>query len=160
MNTPNCQAAMKELTNVHKAFTSFQSSQVDYKTQIHEALKEIKDSQGKLQNVSISGHDGGGEFSGFKSNINRNELQNIMSKYKDINEVSSLLLLGCYTGTQKEVIEWKSIFPKAKVIAGHDGSAPLADRPQGHQYIADILTKEKQLSKQAEEKKITGLRRS
>lgn len=77
-----------------------------------------------------------------------------MKDYGDINEVKSLLLLGCYTGTQNEVMEWKNIFPKTKMIGGYDGSAPLSDRPQGHKYITDLLMKEKQLSSYADHKKL------
>lgn len=150
----SCDAVKVEAQKASKAFLDFSSKQPNIDKGVKEALEEVKQSKGRLQNFTISGHDGGGSFGGNKGSFSRQELSQIMRDYQDINDVTSLLLLGCYTGTQFEVMEWKNIFPKTKLIGGYDGSAPLADRPQGHQYIADILMKEKQLSKQADEKKL------
>jgi hypothetical protein len=86
--------------------------------------------------------------------MSREELKELMKDYGDINEAQSLLLLGCYTGVQKEILEWRGIFPKARLIAGYDGSAPLSDKPLGHQYITEILLKEKDLYSQADQKQL------
>lgn len=64
------------------------------------------------------------------------------------------MLLGCYTGVQKEILSWKSIFPNVRMIGGYDGSAPLSDKLAGHTYLEDLLSKEKKLIQQADEKKI------
>lgn len=146
-------SAVKEATS---KMGSFIKSQPQIQDGIREALNEIKAKNGKLQVFTISGHDGGGHFGGNKGGFGRQELQDIMKDYEDINNTSSILLLGCYTGVQKEIYAWKNIFPKARVIAGYDGAAPLADRPQGHQYLSDILLKEKQLLSQADEKKLVN----
>ncbi|MFA5584677.1 MAG: hypothetical protein WDA09_10735, partial [Bacteriovoracaceae bacterium] len=46
------------------------------------------------------------------------------------------------------------IFPKVRMIGGYDGSAPLSDKPMGHHYLEDLLTKEKTLLQQADEKQL------
>ena len=152
--TPECEKLQQDLQNAVSALQAFTASQSSLAIGVEQAMAEIKKSGGKLQNFTISGHDGGGQFGGYKGGISRNDLLEIMKGYEEINEAKSLLLLGCYTGTQNEVMEWKNIFPKTKMIGGYDGSAPLSDRPQGHQYLTDLLLKEKQLSSQADHKKL------
>ncbi|WP_408097839.1 hypothetical protein ACJVC5_02685 [Peredibacter sp. HCB2-198] len=150
----DCSALQAEGQRIDKELQALKRSNKSIKKQTKEALDEIKAAGGKLQNLTISGHDGGGHFGGYKGDFGRYELGEMMKDYKDINEVNSVLLLGCYTGVPKEVIEWKHIFPDIKIIAGYDGSAPLSDKPAGHQYISDILLKEKSLLKNAEQKKL------
>lgn len=70
-----------------------------------------------------------------------------MAEHPELNDVQSLLLLGCYTGVTNEVKNWRAIYPKLKIIGGYDGSAPNSTRPQGHDYISDILLNEKKLVK-------------
>lgn len=152
--TPACKKANEEFQNANTKYQEFLSGQPTLQAGLSKALEEIKASGGTIQNFTISGHDGGGHFGGHKGSVSRRELENILSGYQDINDAKSLLLLGCYTGTQHEVMEWKNLFPKAKLIGGYDGSAPLSDRPQGHKYISDLLLKEKQLSSQADNKKL------
>lgn len=149
-----CKEAQDQLNTAYTKLNEFKSSQKSTSEGVKEALAAIKASKGKLQNLSISGHDGGGSFGGAKGSYGRHELAAVMKEFADINEVKSLMLLGCYTGTQKEVIEWRNIFPQTKLIGGYDGSAPLADKPLGHQYITDILMKEKQLTSQADQKRL------
>jgi hypothetical protein len=138
-----------ENTAVEKAYSelrSYTEKQVPIKDQVAKKLAELNLEKVKLTNVSISGHDGGGSFGGYKGGFSRQDFASIMADYPEMNEVESLLLLGCYTGVRHEVFAWKAIFPKVKLIGGYDGSAPNSTRPQGHQYITDILTKEKKLT--------------
>lgn len=153
---------LKETSNMVKAqeeLPKFQSSQPKTDKAVEEVLKEIRSKKGKVSNLIISGHDGGGEFGGRKGKIDREDLKQIMKKYKDVNDVSTLMLLGCYTGVQQEINEWKNIFPEARMIAGYDDSAPLSDKPVGHQFITEILTKEKKLLAQADQKKLQDFTR-
>ncbi|WPU64865.1 hypothetical protein [Peredibacter starrii] len=150
----DCTSANAEYEKAQQELDKLSRSNKNISKQTQEALAEIKNSGAKLQNLTISGHDGGGHFGGYKGDFGRQELAAIMKNFKDINEVKSVLLLGCYTGVPKEIIEWKHIFPEVKIIAGYDGSAPLSDKPAGHQYISDILLKEKSLLKNAEQKKL------
>lgn len=149
-----CSVEMKRYSDAIEASKKFVGSQRNINDQVQSSLEEIKNSGAKLQNITISGHDGGGIFSGHKGEFSREDFAKLLKNFPEINEVKSLLLLGCYTGVPKEVIEWKHIFPNIKIIAGYDGSAPLSDRPHGHQYISDILLKENLLLKNADQKKL------
>ncbi len=150
----DCSSLEQELYATVNKLDKFKMDQPSIEEGIKEALSQIKEKKGKLKNFTISGHDGGGSFGGNKGGFDRFQLAEMIGEYQDINEVSSVLLLGCYTGVQNEIYAWKKIFPKARLIAGYDGSAPLADRPQGHEYLSDILLKEKDLLKNADEKKL------
>lgn len=154
---PECESQRNALNVSRQKQEEFINKQVPLKTQINEEMKALSAEKVKLTSVSISGHDGGGHFGGEKGSFSRSSMQYLMSEYPELNEVESVLLLGCYTGVQKEVSAWKSIFPKIRVIGGYDGSAPLAERPQGHQYIRDILTKEKSLKKISTPKSLNAM---
>jgi hypothetical protein len=156
-----CKSAKKDCHELERksdeattALMDFTAKQKAISKKVEDAFGELKDSGAKIQSFTISGHDGGGHFGGLKGTIDRERLSAMLSRHPEINEVKSLLLLGCYTGVQKEILSWKNIFPQVKLIAGYDGSAPLADRPQGHQYLFDLLMKEKNLLIQSEEKKL------
>lgn len=150
----NCESLQKEYTDAQIELIHRREREGDLDILLKKELKEIRNSKAKLSNFIISGHDGGGNFGGHKGSLSREDIDKIMEDFKDINDVSTLMLLGCYTGVQKEIAQWKGIFPKVKMIAGYDGSAPLSDKPMGHHYLEDLLTKEKNLLKQADEKKL------
>ncbi len=135
---------------------NFQAQQKPISDQLKEALTEIKTKKGKIKSFAISGHNGGGHFGGAKGSLGRQEIGTMLSEVPEINDVTSILLLGCYTGVKAEVANWKGIFPRASLIAGYDGSAPAYSRPQGHQYIEDILVKEKKLTGLKDVKKINA----
>ena len=140
-----CQKQYDTYKEASKKLGEFRYKQKTIPEQVEARLEELNKEKIKLTNVSLSGHDGGGHFGGDKGSISRQDIASLMGKYPDINKVESLLLLGCYTGVQREVAAWKGIFPQVKLIGGYDGSAPLSHRPQGHAYIANILNKEKAL---------------
>ena len=151
----NCSAQMKTLSDASAKQMSFTSQHQDINSQLEDTLKEIKAKNGKVKSMIISGHDGGGQFGGEKGGSGRGMIGPLMAKYPEINDVQSLLLLGCYTGVQQEVMQWKMIFPNVHLIGGYDGSAPLSDRPQGHKYITDLLAKERSLTTQADARRLT-----
>ncbi|WPU64867.1 hypothetical protein [Peredibacter starrii] len=159
-STTACRDVQVAFRQSYEKMEKFRLSQPKIETGTDEALKEIKSKNGKLNNLIISGHDGGGEFGGAKGRMSREDLSKAMAKYKDINNVSTLMLLGCYTGVQKEIIEWKNIFPDVRMIGGYDDSAPLSDKPAGHQFITELLTKEKALIANADQKKLQNFTRA
>lgn len=156
----SCQKESDNYTKAREKLYAFQGSQPSTDKATEEVLKEISAKKGTLSSLIISGHDGGGTFGGTKGEIKREDLKQIMKKYEDVNDVSTLMLLGCYTGVQQEIIEWKNIFPEARMIAGYDDSAPLSDKPAGHQFITELLTKEKMLLEQADQKRIQDFTRA
>lgn len=158
--TSNCDQLTARASQAYVELENFKNSQKSTRESTKEALDELKAQNAKMKTFIISGHDGGGSFGGSKGNFSRHELATLMKDYDEINEVQSLMLLGCYTGVQKEVIEWKNIFKDARLIAGYDGSAPLSDKPLGHQYITEILTKEPQLLAQANQSRLQAYARA
>jgi hypothetical protein len=120
-------------------------------TQIRNELKTLKEQGGKVVNFTISGHDGGGTYSGHKGELDRAGIQEIFADYPEVNGVKSIMLLGCYTAVPNEVMHWKAIFPEAKLIAGYDGIAPASDKIAGHRYLEDLLRKENTILSQASE---------
>ncbi len=153
-NSGNCAEIAETTRTSHLKLMDLSASQPKIKEQIREQLKELKASNAKIQNVTVSGHDGGGSYGGYKGDFSRDELEEVIKEFPEINDVQSLMLLGCYTGVQKEILSWKSIFPNVRMIGGYDGSAPLSDKLAGHTYLEDLLSKEKKLIQQADEKKI------
>ena len=141
----SCLQEERALDKAYSAFKNFKDKQPSIADQIRESLNELRKTNSKLVNFSISGHDGGGHFGGEKGNFNRGEIADILQEFSEVDQTLSLLLLGCYTGVAKEVKEWRKIFPKVKLIGGYDGVAPRSTRPQGHAYIRDILLHEKKL---------------
>lgn len=152
----NCAEIAETTRNSHLKLMDLSGNQPSIKEQIKEQLKELKENKAKIQNVTISGHDGGGSYGGYKGDFSREELGEVIKEFPEINDVQSLMLLGCYTGVQKEILSWKSIFPNVRMIGGYDGSAPLSDKLAGHTYLEDLLTKEKKLIQQSDEKKINN----
>lgn len=133
------------------------SKQPSFKDQIIEALDSFRANKATIENFIISGHDGGGTYSGFKGSVSRDGIGDLLKDYSDVNQAKSVLLLGCYTGVPKEILDWKKIFPDVALIGGYDGSAPLSMRPEGHSYLYDLLMKEKQLISSSNIKKIQSV---
>lgn len=146
----NCKAFETAKEKSFEKFESFKKANPDLSKATSQVVDEIAKSQGKIQQIIISGHDGGGVFSGEKGGISRPDLYSILDEHSATNDVTSLLLLGCYTGTQKEVFDWKKVLPNVRLIGGYDASAPLSDRPHGHKYLADLMLKGKDLLAQTD----------
>jgi hypothetical protein len=150
----NCSKQEKDLEAVTTELHNFNTARPSLNQEIRSQLTELKEQKAQIENFTISGHDGGGSFGGYKGSFNRQELLELMEEFPEVNAVKAVMLLGCYTGVQKEIMEWKAIFPDAKLIGGYDGSAPLSDRPMGHYYLEDLLLKEKEFLKQTDAKKV------
>jgi len=150
----NCDAVSKEYADAQMELLKKREEEGSLKELIKKELEDTRKSNAKVTNFLLSGHDGGGNFGGYKGSVSREDISDIMNEFADINDVSTLMLLGCYTGVQKEIVNWKGIFPKVRMIGGYDGSAPLSDKPMGHHYLEDLLTKEKSLLQQADEKQL------
>lgn len=149
-----CEAAQEKASKTYNDLEEFNQKKGLLPDQTEKALEEIRNTGGKIQTMIISGHDGGGKFGGLKGSFDKNDMKQLMDQFSDINEVKSLLLLGCYTGVQKEILDWKSIFPQIALIGGYDGSAPLAHIPAGHQYLTDLLMKGQSMIEEAKKKNI------
>lgn len=147
---PKCSAATKsELEKLEKEAKADNlrtlAKQPPVSEQLNQELKKLQKKDAILTSFIISGHDGGGFYTGWNSRTNRAEISKVLDQYPDVNKISSLLLLGCYSGVRKEMNNWKSVFPDIRLIAGYDAAAPLGQRPYGHKYISDTLANEAEL---------------
>lgn len=91
----------------------------------------------------ISGHDGGGHFSGKNGDLTRKQILDQFQNRPRLREsIQSLYLLGCYTGTTQELSLWNGIFPNASFVSGYEGQAPLNFRTKGLEYLRSSLQRE------------------
>lgn len=153
----SCTDLVTKAEEAQSKYEEFLKNQKPYKDQIRDEFQKIQNDKAKLENFTISGHDGGGDFGGKKARIGRSEIQDVVKDFPDINNVKSVLLLGCYTGVPKEISQWMQVFPDLKLMGGFDGSAPLAFRPEGHDYFYNLLTQERQLTTTADQKRIQSV---
>lgn len=151
---PRCVELYKKTSEAQNRLEEFKSKSPTISEALKATLKEIKEKNGKIESLVISGHDGGGHFGGSKGSFGRHELEVLIKDFEGINDIKSIMLLGCYTGVQKEMGEWKRLFPQVRLIGGYDDSAPLSTRPQGHKYLSELLSKEKSLYKMSDENKL------
>ena len=117
---------------------------------VKKSLKSVKDKNLVISTLIVSGHDGGGEVSGdlVKGTFTKPEFFKSFDETfttDEKNNLQTILLWGCYTGTYSETSDWKSQFPSAKAIVGFYDSAPLAIRPSSSDLMSDFLLKEEQL---------------
>ena len=98
----------------------------------------------KYDTLLISGHNGGGQFSG---DINSQKIRLPFSKFQSAIEqntyakenTSTLMLLGCNTANHDQILKWKKMFDNLNILAGYDGKSPFGTRESGHSYIKEIL---------------------
>ncbi len=139
---------------------TFKATLPSAREQLKTELERLKAAGGKLANFIISGHDGGGTYSGHKGEISRGDIGEVLSQFPEVNNVKSVMLLGCYTAVPNEVIHWKQTFPNAKLIAGYDGIAPASDKLAGHQYLEDLLRREPTILAQADQSRLNTFLRT
>ena len=135
-----------------------ESCKTDCRSDLSEKLKELKTKGAAPVSLIISGHDGGGDYSGTKGSLSRTEITSLFNEefpeFK--NTMESLYLLGCYTGVKFEVFSWMAGFPQLKFIAGYEGSAPASDKLAGHSYVQQLMLKEKQITSRKTQAAITA----
>jgi hypothetical protein len=85
----------------------------------------------------ISGHHSGGYFGGEISRLDVVDLETLNIVFPTVfQNVRSVLLLGCETGSQQMVHNvFAPLFPAARVIIGSDGVAPLRDDPRNLHFV-------------------------
>lgn len=123
--------------------------------QFKAGLQHLKTKGMKPTSIILSGHDGGGSYSGETGYLTRKDITKTIEEFPEFKEsVESLYLLGCYTGVKFEVFSWMAAFPKLRLIGGYEGSAPLSARQAGHDYLTALMLQEKKLSAESDSKKI------
>ncbi len=156
----NCERQQATYMASYQRLETFKGTLPSAREQLTTELTAMKASGSKLVNFTISGHDGGGTYSGHKGEISRGDIGEVMAAFPEVNNVKSVMLLGCYTAVPNEVIHWKQSFPNAKLIAGYDGIAPASDKLAGHQYLEDLLRREPTILAQADQSRLNSFLRN
>ena len=121
-----------------------------------EALKKLNAEEGRnVESLVISGHSDGKTIFGVYGTTQREQIQTAFKDLPDEGKsVSSLIMLACYSANPSTVLSWKKNLPGLKMIAGSDASASASDRPAGLKYLKDLLVKVKELTADADQKKL------
>lgn len=111
------------------------------------------------ESLFISGHDGGGSFSGDRNeSFGKSELEDLISEEPKIAENLRVLgLLGCNTANHSQILDWKQTFPNLSFVAGYDGTAPAGNKPAGWNYIKDTILKTDKILLETNEQKIKNI---
>jgi hypothetical protein len=118
----------------------------DYDAELAAFLQTSAASGAKVTSLIVSGHDGGGHYYGDYGETDMAELSNLAKEHPALfSDTSSLLLMGCWSGTPDQVEQWKVVFPKMRVLGGFVGSAPASTRRAAGTYISGLLRGEKNL---------------
>lgn len=103
--------------------------------------------------LTISGHFGGGTFTGNLGSFSVADLERIFKDFPDIRDrVTQLDLLGCYTNTFSQVQSmWRHAFPNARVLVGFYGPSPRGETQKNLDFIHDIVQSQSDLQAVATE---------
>ncbi len=104
---------------------------------IEDIQQEVINMSASINMVVISGHHSGGYFGGEISRLDVVDLETLNIVFPTVfQNVRSVLLLGCETGSQRMVHNvFAPLFPAARVIIGSDGVAPLRDDPRNLRFV-------------------------
>lgn len=121
-----------------------------------ETLKKLNSEDGRnVESLVISGHSDGKTIFGVYGTTQRDDIQTTFKDLPDEGKsVSSLVMLACYSANPSTILSWKKNLPGLKMIAGSDASASASDRPAGLKYLKDLLIKVKELTADADQKKL------
>jgi hypothetical protein len=102
----------------------------------------------------ISGHDGGGSYSGDAGeSMMITEIWETITENPHVEENLQVLgLMGCNTANHSDVSEAITKLSNLAIVAGFDGTAPSQKWVQGRNYIQDIILKTPEILKQKDEK--------
>ena len=123
---------------------------------MQEILKKLNSEQGSnVESLVISGHSDGKTIFGVYGTTQREEIQTAFKDLPDQGKsVTSLIMLACYSANPSTILSWKKNLPELKMIAGSDASAAASDRKAGLKYLRDLLIRVKELTADADEKKL------
>lgn len=141
--SPACQKAASELGEIEAKMFNTPSAKTYDAKKLQEDMAKVKD---KISSVMISGHDGGGNFTGEFGQINSLEFLDSLSKFSQRDNIKSLYLLGCNSATSHTLADlWRKALPKANFIAGYEGIGYLRDNGLGHAFIKNVMAEEQKI---------------
>jgi len=111
----------------------------------HKQLPKILKYRAKInpRTVVISGHHGGGRFSGINGELLRADLKEYVERFPNFfSHEDNLVLRGCYTATIKEVATqngWHTRFANADFIAGYERKAWSSETVYSREFMQYAL---------------------
>jgi len=132
--------------------------QYEYSVDAHNLRKMIAEEikPGQLSSVVISGHSEGQTIFGSVGAIEFFELEKILKETKVKEDIRSVYLWGCFTGTAGAMLRWRENYPDLDVVAGFEGRSPLADLKNSYELLEKLMIKEAEVNM---EKTIVGVSR-
>ena len=91
--------------------------------------------------LMLSGHFGGGAFTGNLGSLSVADLKRIFGDFPALqSRISTLFLLGCYTNTYPQIQTlWRDAFPQARVLAGFHSQSPKGESTKNLDFIRTIM---------------------
>jgi hypothetical protein len=111
----------------------------DLKAELRNAAKV--DAGEKFDTLVVSGHHETGYYSGELTQAKEGDLaQMLIDSGIERTQFSSVILLGCRTGTRNAYIEFLApLFPDVALIFGAEENAPTRDEPRNLSFIRKLL---------------------
>lgn len=140
------------------------SDKTPLEKQLKEKLDQLVKDKKSLSALIISGHYSKSRFYGEKDkhlSLSFDQVSKLMENpdYKEMREnVSDLLLWGCYSARPKSLADWQALFPNLTVLAGFNFAAPKSQTLASPGLMSEILKKSKSILEDDRwEKAITSL---
>ena len=135
-----------QYTQLEKQLDTLTEGKPDFDETVKHGISALAQQNVAIRAVAVSGHDGGGSMHGDLGGIDKNQFAALMheayqGKPELENQLSSVLMWGCYTSTPSEVMAWRSEFPHLKILAGFYDSGPSNERPASFELMKDLLIK-------------------
>ena len=148
-DSTDCKSAQQTLDQANSAYDQLQTKIPKLSDKmIERKISELKGQGTKITSVIISGHDGDRDFGGdMAHDVTEKSILAAFAKSPGMaDNVRSLFLWGCYTGTVADYRdEWKGL-PNLNLITGFDAMGPKGNRPSSAQLLRDTLVKEQRLT--------------
>ncbi|AUN99360.1 hypothetical protein C0V70_14850 [Bacteriovorax stolpii] len=141
--SPACQKAATEVSEMEIRISKIPSVKNYDAAKLQEDMATIKEN---ISSVMISGHDGGGNFTGEFGQITGREFLSSLKNFSGRDDIRSLYLLGCNSATTHTLAAlWRNALPKAQFIAGYEGIGYLRDNGLGHAFIKNVMAEEQKI---------------
>lgn len=155
--TPRCEALQKKVDDVREKLVALGAQ---FKDLLDAGLKKLVDNKVQPTTVILSGHDGGGAFSGIWGRMEGPEIEQSFSAVQELSgKIKFLGLWGCFTVSLSELERLGKVFPGLLVTQGHDKLAPLHTDARSAAQLTSSLAAEKEALAANTPEKMARLRR-
>lgn len=144
----------QESFDVKRELDRFKYKYMIDKYSVSEFLKENV-SEGEVSSLVISGHSEGTSYFGSMGEVDFDDLNDILVDQKLKDNLKSVYLWGCFTGTPGAMLMWRENFPFLNAVAGFEGRSPLGDMKNSYELLEKLMVKEGHISNQMQMKDLS-----